>query len=679
VDVNNKTQIRLHRKALLPLAVSSVVALTCSTISQAQIFPDVFDLNGLDGSTGFSINDADEQDEAGFSVRAAGDVNGDGIPDLIAGAPFADFNGDDSGSAYVIFGRDSVQSGDFPAGLDFSALDGSSGFRLDGSAAGDNAGYSVSDIGDINGDGVDDIAIGAINADPTFGNDGSVYVVFGRDTALDGIFPAVISLSALDGSDGFRLDGAQFYDRIGVALSRAGDINGDGLEDMAVGAPGADQGDLGTALDSGESYVVFGRNTSQDGNFPSVLSVASLDGSIGFRLDGLADFDTSGAAIDGAGDINGDGFDDLMIGAPGVDHTGGQTNAGSVYVVFGRDAQIDGDFAAVISLSGLDGNNGFVMQGAAGFRRSGASVSFAGDINGDGIDDVVLGSPGAGESEVLFGRNTAISGNFQPTLDLGSLDGNTGFIASGNASGNAGVAVSGAGDLNGDGISDVMIGADLSDLGAQDSGSSFVVFGRQVSITGDFAQVVGLNSLDGCDGFRLDSTIASDQSGAALSSIGDLNNDGFDDVVIGAPGMPDAPDSSAASYVVFGREEKPGPGLTANPDNLDFGNPEPGSATVDEMLIVQNPGACPITIESLSLQGAASAEFAIHADNCSGQTLGTEMGVDDACSVEISFNPSTAGLRIAELNVPFTSQPGLLIVELSGFVDGLFEDGFELN
>lgn len=678
-DGGSKTQIKHHRQALLPLAVSSIVALALSSASQAQTFPAVLDLNGLDGTQGFSINDIDEEDQAGFSVRGAGDVNGDGIPDVIAGAPFADFNGDDSGSAYMIFGRDSVQSGDFPAAFDVSALDGSNGFRLDGAAAGDNAGYSVSSIDDINGDGVDDIAIGAINTDPGFGNDGSVYVVFGRDTAQEGNFPAIVALSSLDGSNGFRVDGAQFYDRIGVALSRAGDINGDGLDDMAIGAPGADLGDLGTALDSGESYVLFGRDTAKEGNFPSAFSVTSLDGSNGFRLDGIADFDMAGAAIRFAGDINGDGFDDLIVGAPGVDFEAGQADAGSAYVVFGRDTQMAGDFAAVISLDSLDGNNGFVLQGAIGFRRSGASVGFAGDINADGMDDLIVGSPGANESEVLFGRNTAISGNFQAVFDLGSIDGSNGFIIGGDVSGDAGGSVSAAGDLNGDGIDDVIVGADLSDFGAQDAGSSFVVFGRQVSSVGDFAQVVSLGSLDGCDGFRLDSTIASDQSGASVSAIGDLNNDGFSDVIIGAPGMPSAPNSSAAGYVVFGRAGDAGPGLSANPDALDFGIPELDSPTVTESLIVQNLGACPTIIEPLTIQGMAASEFTVLADNCSDQTLGTETGVDDTCSVNVGFNPATAGLRRAELNVPFTNQPGLLVIELKGFVDGLFVDGFEAN
>ncbi|MGB3517820.1 MAG: integrin alpha, partial [Elainellaceae cyanobacterium] len=135
-------------------------------------FDPILNLADLDGSSGFRI-DGVAFDYSGLSVSGAGDINGDGIDDLILGAPYADNNGNYSGSSYVVFGG----SG-FDATLNLSTLDGSNGFRLDG-AEGDFFGRSVSGAGDINGDGIDDLIIGASSADSNGSRSGSSYVVFG--------------------------------------------------------------------------------------------------------------------------------------------------------------------------------------------------------------------------------------------------------------------------------------------------------------------------------------------------------------------------------------------------------------------------------------------------------------------------------------------------------------------
>jgi len=136
----------------------------------------------LNGSDGFRLDGAATNDRSGRSVSAAGDIDGDGLDDLIVGADRTDPNANtDAGSGYVVFGKNSP----FAASLALSALNGSDGFRLDGAAAGDRAGYSVSAAGDINGDGVDDLIVGAILADPNGNADaGSSYVRFGRRDAI---------------------------------------------------------------------------------------------------------------------------------------------------------------------------------------------------------------------------------------------------------------------------------------------------------------------------------------------------------------------------------------------------------------------------------------------------------------------------------------------------------------
>jgi hypothetical protein len=253
-------------------------------------------------------------DYSGRSVSAAGDINDDGLGDLIVGA-----DGAYAGSSYVVFG----QSTPFAATLALASLNGSNGFQLDGVAALDFSGSSVSAAGDINGDGLGDLIVGAFGADPNGSSSGSSYVVFGQSTP----FAPTLALSSLDGSNGFRLDGVAAGDQSGRSVSAAGDINGDGLGDLIVGAFTADPNGSG----SGSSYVVFGQSTP----FAATLALAGLNGSNGFRLDGAAAYDRSGRSVSAAGDINGDGLGDLIVGASGADPNG-NSDAGSSYVVFGR-------------------------------------------------------------------------------------------------------------------------------------------------------------------------------------------------------------------------------------------------------------------------------------------------------------------------------------------------------
>jgi len=485
-------------------------------------------LSSLNGNNGFRLDGETVRDYSGRSVSSAGDVNGDGLDDVIVGAFRADPNGNGSGSSYVIFG----QASGFDATMDLSNLDGSNGFRLDGEATYDRSGCSVSSAGDVNGDGFDDVIIGAYRADPNGNWSGSSYVVFGRASGFD----AVMDLSGLDGSTGFRLDGEAADDLSGRSVSSAGDVNGDGFGDVIIGAQGTDpNGNF-----SGSSYVVFGRASG----FDAVMDLSGLDGNNGFRLDGAAS-DVSGSSVSSAGDVNGDGFDDVIIGAPGADPNG--SSSGSSYVVFGRALGFD----AVMDLSGLDGSNGFRLDGEAESDQSGWSVSSAGDVNGDGFDDVIIGvsrfglNSFLGSSYVVFGR----ASGFDAVMDLSGLDGSNGFRLDGETkSDQSGYSVSTAGDVNGDGFDDLIIGAQGSDSNGNGSGSSYVVFGR----ASGFDAVMSLSGLDGSNGFRLDGEAIYDRSGSSVSGAGDVNGDGFDDLIVGAPSSPSG-GRSGSSYVIFGR------------------------------------------------------------------------------------------------------------------------------
>ncbi|MDJ0746877.1 MAG: calcium-binding protein [Xenococcaceae cyanobacterium MO_167.B27] len=493
-------------------------------------------LESLDGSNGFIIPGIDQGDNLGRSVSSAGDINGDGIDDLIIGAPFADaaYSYSSEGEAYVVFGSNQG----FDSELDLTTLDGTNGFTISGLDSFDNLGRSVSSAGDVNGDGIDDLIIGAPYADSaySYSSEGEAYVVFGSNQGFD----PELDVTSLDGTNGFIIPGLDRFGNLGRSVSSLGDINGDGIDDLIIGAPNAGEitgyyGYYGyyyyNSDSRGEAYIVFGSNEG----FDESLDLNALDGSNGFTISGLDPFDDLGEAVSSAGDVNGDGIDDLIIGAPNAESGFFYSSEGEAYVVFGSNEGFDGS----LDLTTLDGSNGFIIPGLDSFDNLGRSVSSAGDVNGDGIDDLIIGAPYAdpaysysseGEAYVVFGSNEG----FDESLDLNALDGTNGFTISGiDPFDNLGSAVSSAGDFNGDGIDDLIIGVPFADEASSYSseGEVYVLFGSSDNNEAD----IDLTALDNDDGFIISGIDQNDNLGRSVSSAGDVNGDGFDDLIIGAP------------------------------------------------------------------------------------------------------------------------------------------------
>ena len=427
-----------------------------------------------------------------------------------------------------------------PAVIALSKLDGGDGFTVEGINPDDRSGYSVSTAGDINGDGYDDIVIGAQAADPD-GHEsaGETYVVFGTQAGFD----SVVDLGAMYGITGFILEGIDPYDYSGQ-VHTAGDVNDDGYSDLVIGAYKADpQGNSA----AGETYLVFGKSSE----FAPNISLESLDGNDGLILEGIDADDYSGRSVSTAGDFNGDGYDDILIGAPAAD-PGGKESAGETYVVFGKQ---DG-FTARVALDALDGLEGIVLEGVAPYDGSGRSVSTAGDFNGDGYDDILIGAykadpeerSAAGETYLVFGKSKP----FDASMNLGTLDGTNGLTLKGIDSGDwSGYTVSTAGDFNGDGYDDILIGAMTATPDSrQKAGEAYVVFGTQSKLDA----ILALSSLDGTNGFILEGINAWDYSGCEVSAAGDVNGDGYDDILIGAMhANPDGNNKAGETYLLYGR------------------------------------------------------------------------------------------------------------------------------
>ena len=435
--------------------------------------------------------------------------------------------------------------------IDLQLMTASDGMAIYGAATGDWSGASVSRTGDVNGDGFDDMLVGALYSNSGAKLEaGASYLIYGGPS-----LPGTLDLANL-GSAGVKILGADTSDGSGAAVTAA-DMNADGFADLIIGSPTAD-GVNNNRPNSGETYVIFG-----SASLPSVIDL-SVAGSASLTIYGAGTGDQSGSALANAGDVNGDGYADLMIGASSADGLNNlKSNSGETYLIYGAAT-----LPAAIDLANLQAAQGTVFYGIDAGDTSGYAVAGAGDVNGDGLSDLLIGAvygsgennstrtADTGESYLIFGSST-----LPAVVDLTTLGNTTLGIAGvkiygADANELSGVSVSGAGDVNGDGLDDFLIGSFLSDGPTNLTfavGLTNLIYGAS-----DLPAVLNLSNL-GSRGISMYGSNYFDSVGWAVSSAGDVNADGFDDLLIGASYPSDQPNASytakGKTFVVYGASQ----------------------------------------------------------------------------------------------------------------------------
>ncbi len=520
-------------------------------------------LRDLDGTDGVRFDGVDAMGQAGESVAFVGDVNGDGIDDLAVGEPDADGGDGGPGAVYLIYGRDTP----FAARQSLEAMAAGEGTRLTPPPGVVGLGYQLARIGDLDGDGLDDLAIGCFDRT---GGVGRAYVLFGRE----GGFPPHAGL----GDPGVRtlaLATSGPLDTAAIAVASAGDFNADGRPDLALGAATAGAG--------GEAYVIWGRDVPGGAApFPAMLTLGSWPASVGLTLRGGAGqyvgSSLAGAPAGMTADANGDGVDDLLIGAPRT-APAGRDGAGRVYLVFGSPAH--GLGATSIDLPGMPLDAGARFDALE--ERTAMFPAFLGDLNGDGRDDFGFFSSSFGPSGSINGRAWIRFGRgphdgFWPIEPLWVLDASRGVVIDANfadtrAFGSSAAAI---GDFDGDGLDDALIGARSTSYYPPwlvEPGRGFILRG-----TRSWPAMFELGSRRDLY-ITIDADVRRQYAGWSAAGLGDLNGDGLADLALGGPGELGSGGLPGAAFVVFG-----GAIASTCPADVD----RDGALTVFDFLAFQN-------------------------------------------------------------------------------------------
>jgi hypothetical protein len=520
----------------------------------------------------------------GHFVSNAGDVNGDGCADIIIGEYHAIRNSNGGGHTYIIYG-----CGSNPASLDLSALSTAQGFVISGVYG---LGFSVSSAGDFNGDGYADVIIGTPYASPSSRPRAGVnYLIYGS-----GSNPGTIDVSvALSSAQGFAMVG-NAAGGTGWVVSTAGDVNGDGYADIIV------QGGLPM---TGSCNVIYG-----SGDNPGTVDLTvAPSGTQGFVI--LVDF----ASVSSAGDVNNDGYADIIIGSSHASPSAREF-AGASYVIYGSSSN-----PGTIDLSvGLSSSQGFSVLGAEPHDWSGISVGAAGDVNGDGYEDIIIGAMGASPNSVKFaGASYVIYGSRSNpgTIDLSvGLNNSQGFELQGGLGDRSGISANTAGDVNGDGYADIIIGASVATAKSRiQAGKCYIVYGSS-----DNPGTVYLTNLTNAEGFAVLGAQAYSNIGTVASTVGDVNNDGYADIIV--------PTYSHVSglaeyYVIYGHAEFYV--ATASPTMLPttLPTPFPSASSLPSTL----PTPFPLTLSTMPPTARPTNRPTTETVSVSGLSVGAMVGI----------------------------------------------------
>jgi hypothetical protein len=440
---------------------------------------------GLSATPAWTAASDQADAQFGMSVSTAGDANGDGYSDVIVGAYLYETGEANEGRAYVYSGSaiGLSTSPDWTAEIDQAHA---------------QFGRSVATTGDVNGDGFADVIVGAYLYDNGETDEGATFVFLGSSTGL--------STSA-----NWTAEGDQDFAYFGFSGGLAGDVNADGFTDVAIGALAYSNGEL----EEGRAYLYLG-------------SATGLDTSAAWTAEGNQDSARFGNPISTAGDINGDGFSDVIVGA--ALYSNGETQEGAAYVYLG-------------SANGLEASPEWTAEGDQVAAQYGVSVATAGDINGDGYSDVIVGAQFYSNGESEEGRAFVYQGSAD------GLAASSAWTAESNQAGALlGSSVATAGDVNGDGYSDVIVGAPQYDNGETDEGRAFVYLG---SSTG----------LDTIAAWTAEPNQAAARFGVSVACAGDVNGDGYSDVIVGAQGHDNVQMNEGRAFVYHGSSS----GLVTSP------------------------------------------------------------------------------------------------------------------
>jgi hypothetical protein len=432
--------------------------------------------SGLSATAAWSFEGAQAEASLGVSVASAGDVNGDGYADVIVGADLYSNGQPYEGRAFVYHGS--------AAGLSVTANG-----TVESNQALAYFGNSVASAGDVNSDGYADVIVGAYLYDNIESDEGRAFVYHG-------------SAAGLSSTANWIAESDQASAGFGSCVAAAGDVNGDGYADVIVGAPAYEN----VETDEGRTSVYYG-------------SAAGLSAFATWTAESNQASAAFGSSVASAGDVNGDGYADVIVGASGYDN--GQSNEGRAVVYHG-------------SAGGLSANAGWIAEGDQASARLGRPVASAGDVNGDGYCDVIVGASEFDNSETDEGRAYVYYGG------ASSLSATAAWTAEGNqASGFFGFSVASAGDVNGDGFADVVVGASHFDNGLVDAGCAFAYHGSASGLLAASAWTAGADQ-------------ASAYFGRSVASAGDVNGDGYADVIIGAYFYDNAETNEGRTYVFHG-------------------------------------------------------------------------------------------------------------------------------